>query len=196
MIGLADCAEGGPGQHAENCVGIFGGILLRADVEGPNAGIIRSVEAEMPGDFAQIVVLGGADEAIGEGDVKKAAEKVLEDRPIIGKQPADLSSVALEPGGALPGKVEDEPDMLLFARRHLKHLAKGGDFVAGHGAVGLGHLGAERNHRDRERDAAARVAIRVLAVAVRRQPARGSDALRPPADCRAGRQTTSLGRRQ
>ena len=128
-------------------------------MEGPNAGIIRGVKAEMPGDFAQVIVLGGADEAIGEGDVKKTAEKVLEDRPIIRKQPPDLSSVALEPGGALPGKIEDEPDVLLFARRHLKDLAEGGDLVAGHRAVGLGHLGAERNHGDRERDAATRVTI-------------------------------------
>src|SRR6516164_9659978 len=123
-VGLADCAEGGPGQHAENCVGIFGDILLRADVEGPNAGIIRSVQAEMAGDFAQVVVLSGTDEPVGEGDVKKTAEKVLQHRPIIGKQPTDLSSVALEPGGAFPGKIEDEPHVLLFARRHLKDLAE------------------------------------------------------------------------
>ncbi len=103
--------------------------------------------------------------------MKKTAEKVFEHHPIIGKQPADLSSIALEPGGAPPGKIEDEPDMLLFARRHLKDLAKGRDLVAGHRAVGLGHLGAERNHGDRERDAAARVAIRVLALAMWRQPA-------------------------
>ena len=83
-----------------------------------------------------------------------------------------MSSVALEPGGALPGKIEDEPDVLLFVRRHLKDLAEGGDLVAGHRAVGLGHFGAERNHRDRECDATARVATRVLALTVRRQPAR------------------------
>ena len=126
----------------------------------------------MPRDFAQVIVLGGAEAAIGEGDVKKTAEKVFEHHPIIRKQPADLSSVALEPGGALPGKIEDEPDMLLFSRRHLKDLAEGSDLVAGDRAIGLGHLGAERDHGDRERDAAARVAIRVLAVTVRRQPAR------------------------
>src|ERR1700731_4925098 len=168
MVGLADCAGGSPGQHAENRVGIFGGILLRADVEGPNAGVIRSIETEMPGDFAQVIVLGGADEAIGESDVKKTAEEVLEHHPIIRKQPADLSSIALEPGGALPGKIENEPEMLLFARRHLKDLAEGGDLVAGHRAIGLGHFGAKRNHRDRDRDAATGAAIRVLAAAVRR----------------------------
>ena len=68
MVGLADCAGGSPRQHAENRVGIFCGILLRADVKGPNAGVIGSVETEMLGDFAQVIVLGGADEAIGESD--------------------------------------------------------------------------------------------------------------------------------
>src|SRR5207237_1455215 len=127
MVGLADCAEGGSGQHAENRIGIFGGLRSRAGVEGPNAGVFRRLEAKMPGDFGQVIVLGAAETAIGEGDVKKAAEKVLEHRPIIREQPADLSSVALEPGGALPGKIEDEPDVLLFVRRHLKDLAEGGD---------------------------------------------------------------------
>src|SRR5260370_24762090 len=125
----------------------------------------------MPGDFEQVIVLGGADAAIGEGDVKKTAEKVFEHHPIIGKQPADLSSVALEPGGALPGKIEDEPDMLLFAGRNLKNFAEGSDLVAGYRAIGLGHLGAEGDHGDRERDAAARVTIRNLPVAIRLQPA-------------------------
>ena len=125
----------------------------------------------MPGDFAQIIILGGADAAIGEGDVKQTAEKVFEHGSVDCEQAAHLSRIALEPRGAFAGEVEDEPHVIFFSRRHLKNLAKGGDLVAGDRAIGLGHLGAERDHRDRERDAAPRVALHPLAVAIR-QPVR------------------------
>jgi hypothetical protein len=53
----------------------------------------------------------------------------------------------------------------------LKNLAKGGNFVTGHGAIGLGHLGTERNRGNCERDPAPRVPVRFVTMNVRRQPA-------------------------
>ena len=43
--------------------------------------------------------------------------------------------------------------MVLFPLREGEDAAKGGDFVAGDGAVGLGHLGAEGEDGDGEADA-------------------------------------------
>ena len=54
VVGLADSAGRGAGRHAENCVRIFDSIVLRADMENPDAGIVGRVEAEMPGDFSQV----------------------------------------------------------------------------------------------------------------------------------------------
>ena len=52
--------------------------------------------------------------------------------------------------------------MVFFAGRRAEHFVEGGDLVAGHLAVGLGHLGAERDARNRERDPPARVAVPVV----------------------------------
>jgi len=166
MIGLTHCAHGSARQYAENSVRIFENVARRAGIERPNAGIIGRIEPEMPGDFAQIIVFCGADAAIGEGNMEKTAKKILEDTPVGSEQPADLSGIALEPRCALARKVEYEPDMLFFTRRDLKDLAECGDLVPGDGAVSLRHFGAERDYGDRECDAATRIALHALALAV------------------------------
>src|SRR6185312_5956316 len=129
----------------------------RAGIERADAGVFRRREAEMAGDLAQVLVLGGADLAVGEGNVEEAAEQVLEHGPVAGEEPPDLPCIAFEPVGAAPRQVENEAHVLLFARRHLEHLAERGDLVARHLAVGPRHLGAERDDRDRKGDAAPRV---------------------------------------
>jgi hypothetical protein len=129
-------------------------------MERPDAAIIASIKTEMVSDFAQIGILGRKDAAIGESNMEQTAEKIFEYRLIIGKQTADLAGVAFEPGGAFSGEVEDQPDMLFFARRDLEYFTKGGDLVAGDDAVGSGHLGAKGDDRDGEGDAAARIVVR------------------------------------
>src|SRR5262249_9834061 len=84
------------------------------------------------------------------------------------KQTADLTGVAMKPSSALAGEVKHQSDVILFARGYLKHLAKGGYFIARHRAIGLGHLGSERDYRNREGDMAAPVALQVRAMAVRK----------------------------
>jgi hypothetical protein len=118
----------------------------------------------MPGDFAQIGVLGRKDATIGEGNVKKPTEQIFQDRSVVREQPPDLAGIALEPGSAFSREIEHETDVLLPSRRDLKYLAESGDLVAGNDAIGSCHLGAKRDHRNCERDAATRIIPRTVAV--------------------------------
>src|SRR6516162_490528 len=171
MIGFADRAGRGVRQNPEDRVGILARLLFRAHMERPDSGIIHCIEAEMPSNLAQIGILGGENAAVGQGNVEQATEKILQDWPIGRKQAADLAGIALETGGALAGEVKHQPDMLLFARRDLKDLAKSRDFITGDDPIRPCHLGAERDNRDREGDASARVALATLGGAMR-MPAR------------------------
>src|SRR5215468_10843130 len=83
----------------------------------------------MVGDLTQIGIFGIAQPAIRQRDVEQAAEQVFKHRLIIREQPADLSRIAVEPGGAAASDVEHQPDVLLFAGRHLEYVAEGGDRV-------------------------------------------------------------------
>src|SRR2546421_528800 len=104
-------------------------------MERPDAGIIGRIKTEVVSDLAQIGVLGRKEAVIRQGNVEQPAEKVLEHRSVIGKQAADLAGVALEPGRAFSGEVENQPDMLLFPWRDLEHFAKSGDLIAGDDTV-------------------------------------------------------------
>src|SRR6266446_9219947 len=136
-------------------------------MESPDAIVIRRVKTEMSSHFPQIIVLGGEDATVRESDMEQAAEKVLEHRSVPREQAPDLAGVALEPGGALTSEIKDQPDMLLFTGRDLEHFAESGDLVAGDNTVGPRHLGAKRDHRDGEGDAAARVVITAFSVTMR-----------------------------
>ena len=59
--------------------------------------------------------------------------------------------------------------MIFLACRDLKDLAKGGYLVPGNRTVGPRHLGAERDYRNRESNAAMRVCTPVLTVTVPRR---------------------------
>jgi len=166
VVCLADHPQRGVLTHSEDRVRIFGPLLLYADVMSPDTGVVADIEAEMPGDFGQIRVFGWADAAVREGDMEKPAEQIFEHRPIAREQTADLAGIALKPGCALAGEIKDQPHVIFFAHRDLKNLAKGRDLVPGNRTVGSRHLGAERDHRNRESDAAMRVCASVLAVAV------------------------------
>src|SRR3984893_6934483 len=161
----------------------------------PDAGIIARIKPEMPSDLAQIFILGRGNPAVGERYMEQAAEEILAHRAIAREQTLDLPGVAVEPGGALAGQVEDEPNMLFFASGNLEHFAKGGNFVAGDGTIGPCHLGAERDHRNREGDPLPRVVVLALAIAPR-GPARDMTrrAFEQPAERAAQGQLTSAGK--
>src|SRR6516162_6261386 len=96
VIGLSDRAEGGVPIDSEDCVRILGSLLFHADVVRPDAGVVASAEAEMPGDLAQIGILVEADPAVGEGDMEQPAEQIFEHPPVAREQTADLAGIALE----------------------------------------------------------------------------------------------------
>ena len=161
---------------------VFGLHLIGPCMMSADARVVGAAKAEKCCDLAQIFVLGRAQAAIGQRDVKQSAEKMLQHCPVGGKEAPDLPRVALKPMGAPARQVEDQPDVILLARRNLKDLAKGGNLVAGDGAVGPGHLGAQRDDRDRERDAPVRISLRWLAIAMTvpvRNVARGAFEQRP-----------------
>src|SRR5262245_39808999 len=167
VVSLTNGRELGGGFDPEDRVGVLRPIGFDADMVCPDAGMIARIEAEMPSDLAQIFILGRANPAVGERDMEEAAEEILEHRAIAREQTPDLPGVAVEPGRALAGQIEDEPNMLFFPGGDLEHFAKGGNFVAGDGTIGRCHLGTERDHRNRESDSLPRIVSLVLAVAPR-----------------------------
>ena len=68
----------------------------------------------------------------------------------------DASGVFLETGHIGTRHIEEFGSIGLFLARDVKDLSKGGDFVAGHKPVRLGHLGAEANDGDGKTDRALR----------------------------------------
>ena len=74
MIGVADRARRGVAADPEDRVGIGGPLLFHADVMRPDADIVAGIEAEMPGDLAQILILGRAEAAIRQSDMEEPAE--------------------------------------------------------------------------------------------------------------------------
>src|SRR5262249_37185232 len=97
--------------------------------------------------------------------------KIFEHRSIACKHPADLAGVALEPGGALAGGGKEHPDVLLFAWRGLKNVAKSSDFVAGDDPLGRRPFGPGGGNRGCEGESAAGIIVPSHAVALR-MPAR------------------------
>ena len=167
VVGIADHPQRGVLAYSEDRVRIFGHLLFYADVMSPDTGVVAVIEAEMPGDLAQIRILGWADATVRQSDMEKPAEQIFEHRPIASEQTADLAGIALEPRYALAGEIEDHPHVILLARRDLKDLAKRSHLVPGNVAVGPRHLRAERNNRNREDDAATRVTVPAVVVALR-----------------------------
>src|SRR5215469_1587293 len=166
MVGLADDAERGAPVDPEDGMRIFD-LLLHVDVVRADANVVARAKAEMPGDRAKIVIFGRTDPTVGERDVKQPTKQVLEHSAIVGEQTADLAGITLEPGGALAGEIEDQPDVILFARRDLEDLEKSRDLVPCHRPIGSRHLGAERNDGNCKSDAAARVVVAIPTVGLR-----------------------------
>ncbi len=122
--------------------------LIAARMGGMDAGEGRIVEAEQPGHLRQIGMFGGMDDPVRLGDMEQCVEELLEHRRFVGEHTRDLPRIGFEPARILAGEIEQTPDILALLRRDLKQLAKDSDLVSGDPSVGLGHLGAERDHRD------------------------------------------------
>ena len=148
-VGLLDLVVAGVAADAEDLVGIGG---VGAHEGGPDPLERVVVEAEDPGHLAQEVELRRVNVAVGAGDVEQAAEQFLEHRRLVAEHEGHLLGVGLETAGVLLRLVEDPPDVLHLPGRDPEHLLEGVDLGAGDDAVGLGHLGAEHDDGDGERD--------------------------------------------
>jgi hypothetical protein len=169
VVRFADSIGRSSFHNPEDQVGVVAPVRFCPGVKRANTSVISGSKSENPGDLPQICVLGGAQEPIGEGNMKKPAEEILEHCPIVCKQTTDLPRVALKPGRTPAREIKDQSDMFFFPRRYLKDLAEGRNFVASNGAIGFCHFGAERDHGDGECDPASRIAIGLRA---RGEPAR------------------------
>ena len=94
--------------------------------------------------------------AVGLGDEEQAVDDVGERFPVVGVKGGDAGGVGVVAGDVALGEIEEARDVALLARRHAEDVAEGSDFGGRDHAVGLRHLGGERDQRDRERDLTAR----------------------------------------
>ena len=82
--------------------------------------------------------------------MEQAFEHVLEQLAVALEHGGELFGISLVAGHVLLGEIEHAGDVLHLAVRHLEHFLEGVDLVHGDDAVGLGHLGAERDDADGE----------------------------------------------
>ncbi len=142
---------------------------------------------EKPKMSATALQIGGfarMEDAVRLGDLEQAVEDVLQQRGIAGEHLGDLAGIGLEAGGVLLRQSENAVDARLLRRCDAEQAVEGLDLVVGDRAVGLRHLGGERDHRDGE-DHAGRVAgcdLRHLAI--------DQEMARQQADQRADRPAT------
>ena len=97
--------------------------------------------------------------AVGLGDVEQAVEDVLQHLRVVGEEPRHVARIGLEAGDVALGEVVDAADVPLLAGRDGEDAAEGVDLRPRHDAVGLGHLGGERDHGDGEGGLAAELAV-------------------------------------
>jgi hypothetical protein len=126
---------------------------------GANMRESRVVEAEYLRHPLQITELALMHGAIGLGDIEQAIQDVLQHGPVVGQKPGHVARIDLEAGGVPFGEVVDAIDVPLLAGRNREDAAEGVDFGASDHAVGLGHLGGERDHGDGEGRLPAHLAV-------------------------------------
>jgi hypothetical protein len=111
---------------------------------------IRLVEAE---DFAhifkvsQLPIMHGS---VRLGDMKQAVQNILQLCRIVCKYTAHIAGVGVEACDIAFRQIVDAADIPLLAGRHGENLAERVHLRARDHAVGLRHLGAQRDHRDRK----------------------------------------------
>ena len=66
-----------------------------------------------------------------------------------------MSGIGLEAGDVLLGEIVKPRDVLPFGSRNFEYLLEGAHLIMRDDAVGLGHLGRQRDHRDGKSNAAA-----------------------------------------
>ena len=88
--------------------------------------------------------------AVGHGDVEQPFDQIVQHLGLVRKHLRNACGVILETGHIMTRQIEHPRRTLLVGLGDLEHFAKGGNFVAGHLPVGLGHLGPQGNHGNGE----------------------------------------------
>ena len=117
-----------------------------------------SSNPKMPATSREIGELALVHGAVGAGDVEEPVEHAFEHRRIVGEEARDVARIGVEAGNVLLGEIVDARDVPLLARRDREDAAEGVDLRAAHDAVGLRHLGGERDHADGKGGLAADIA--------------------------------------
>ena len=138
------------------------------DEAGAHAEELAAAEAELLGDDGEERVLVGMQHAVGGGDVEQAFEQRAQHLRLVGEQARDLAGVDFVAGDVLRGEVEQAAEIRLLLRRDVEHAREGAFLDRQRDAVGLGHLGGQRRHRDGEGDGA--ISRRARCRGITRQP--------------------------
>ena len=140
---------------------VVGAAVVR-DEAGAEEAELAVGEAETGGDGLEELVLLGMQHAVGSRHVHEALEHVLQKLAVVLEQGRDLAGVGLVAGHVLLGQIEHVLDVGGLLGRKAEDLGEGVVLQRRDHAVGLGHLGAERDDGDREGN----VFLRLAAVAL------------------------------
>ncbi len=157
LPGLAGGIAGGVAGQAQHVIGITRRPLDQPGADDAETSLIQTKDLR---DMGQERILAGVIAAIGDRDLKQGFQNIDQHMVVIGadrmaigiEKPRDLAGIGVKPRHILPCQVEDMGGMFLFAFGEGEDAAKGGDFVAGHGAIGLGHLGPKGKDGDGKAD--------------------------------------------
>jgi len=86
--------------------------------------------------------------------MEQSLQQIAQRIRLIAEHHLDPPGIFLEARHILPRKIEHPRRARLVIAGDLEHLAERRNLVSGHQAVGLGHLRAQRDHRDRKGHAA------------------------------------------
>ncbi len=102
------------------------------------------------------------DQPVGLGDVEQTIENIFQHHAVRMAGAAQLRHapcINFEPRDILLGDVVETRHVARLLRGHFEDFLERTHLVLGDDAVGLGHLGRERYHRDGKRDATAKIRI-------------------------------------
>ena len=164
-----DLRVGGVGRNAKDRIG----AARIVDVGGADGEVFAAVDAEDRGHILEEAVLGRMQDAVGRRDVEQASEHRRQEHGLVLEQPGDAGRVHLVAGDVALGEVVDAAHVLGLVRGDLEQPLERLRLDGERNAVGLGHLGGERRHRDGEGDGAVCGRALPLAPEAELRPKRG-----------------------
>ena len=158
-VAAADRAEIVPRRDAEHLVGV-----APADMHMACRDLLETPfgHAEDMGDARQEGHFHVVDQPVRLGDMEQPVDDILEDRAVLlatDAQRCHLLGIGLVAGNVLARQIVEPGDVLRLVFRKLEDVAESVHLRRRHDAVGLRHLGRERDHRHGESDLTPRFRI-------------------------------------